>query len=73
MGANMQTGQIYREILLGIFNDYARNRLPIWVSDGLLEEGYAERDESGTLRLTTEGAAFSQAMKAGDDRSIVSA
>lgn len=63
----MQTGQIYREVLVGIFQDYEPRRLPIWVFEGLLEEGIAERDGTGGLRLTTEGAAFSAAMTSAKD------
>ncbi len=61
-GAAMQTGQIYREVLVGIYQDYDPRRLPIWVFEGLLEEGIAERDGTGGLRLTTEGEEFSATM-----------
>ncbi|MBB4303840.1 hypothetical protein GGD81_002892 [Rhodobium orientis] len=56
----MANGNLYREILLEMYRDYPARTLPIWVRDGLVEEGFAEETARGAVLLTADGEALSQ-------------
>ncbi len=60
----MESGQIYREVLVGMFEDYEPIQRPLWVEAGLLEEGLAEYDGDDMLQLTDMGVAASEAVEA---------
>ncbi len=47
-----------------MFEDYNPIQRPLWVEDGLLEEGLAEYDDTDTIRLTDEGLAFLEVIEA---------
>ena len=51
----MANGNLYREILMEMYRDYPAKTLPIWVRDGLVEEGFAEQRGRDALFLTEVG------------------
>ena len=59
----MANGHLYREILMEMYRDYPAHTLPIWVRDGLIEEGYAEQSQHGVFHLTVDGMEFSKELR----------
>jgi len=57
-GLVMANGNLYREILMEMYRDYPAKTLPIWVRDGLVEEGFAAQTGRGALYLTEAGEAL---------------